>query len=324
MTSQNRDPSARAEVQFEDESHLPNLFGAYDKHLAKLEKEFGVNLASRGGNIAITGPADSVAGAETALRWLYNNAQAGHLIDEGKVRDAVRSTRFGHADTAIAIDVYKNPINPRPGAQSRYVETIRRSKLTFATGPAGTGKTFLAVAVAVEMMKRRMVDRIILSRPAVEAGEKLGFLPGDLREKVDPYLRPLKDALMQMMPADMVDRRLSNEEIEAAPLAFMRGRTLAHAFIILDEAQNTTPMQMKMALTRIGEGSRMVVTGDPSQTDLPAGQRSGLSDALEILPGLKDVSVASFKAEDVVREDLVAAIVSAYDARQRRVSDPSI
>jgi phosphate starvation-inducible PhoH-like protein len=321
LTTNDHNSPARAELTFEDETHLPNLFGAYDRHLARLEREFGVSVASRGGNIAITGSANSVASAETALRWLYDSAQSGQVINEGKVSDAVRTARFGKLDTSAAIDVYKNPIQPRSGAQSHYVETIRRSKLTFAAGPAGTGKTFLAVAVAVEMMKRRMVDRIILSRPAVEAGEKLGFLPGDLREKVDPYLRPLKDALMQMMPADMVDRRLANEEIEAAPLAFMRGRTLAHAFIILDEAQNTTPMQMKMALTRIGEGSRMVVTGDPSQTDLPPGQRSGLSDALEILPGLKDVSVSNFSAKDVVREDLVAAIVSAYDSRQRRLSE---
>lgn len=318
MTAQSPEQDARAEVAFEDEAHLPNLFGAYDRHLARLEKEFGVHLASRGGQVAITGPADAVAAAESALNALYADARAGHAIDDGRVRAAARSARLGDEESGPAIDTYKRAIRPRPGAQARYVETLRRSKLTFAIGPAGTGKTFLAVAVAVEMMKRRMVDRIILSRPAVEAGEKLGFLPGDLREKVDPYLRPLKDALVMMMPADMVERRLANEEIEAAPLAFMRGRTLANAFIILDEAQNTTPMQMKMALTRIGEGSRMVVTGDPSQTDLPAGQRSGLTDALDILTGLDDVSVARFAARDVVREDLVAAIVNAYDARAKK------
>ncbi len=312
---------ARAEIAFEDQSQLPNLFGAYDRHLARLEKEFGVEVASRGANLAITGPADAVAAAESAIHALYADARAGHAIDDGRVRAAARSALLGDAAPGTVIDTYKRPINPRPGPQSAYVETLRRSKLTFAIGPAGTGKTFLAVAVAVEMMKRRMVEKIILSRPAVEAGEKLGFLPGDLREKVDPYLRPLKDALAVMMPAEMVERRLDNEEIEAAPLAFMRGRTLSNAFIILDEAQNTTPMQMKMALTRIGENSRMVVTGDPSQTDLPPGQRSGLSDALDILPGLEDVSVVQFTARDVVREDLVAAIVAAYDARARRYTD---
>ena len=318
MSPPDSDAPARAEVAFEDQSHLPNLFGAYDRHLARLEKEFGVHFASRGGRVAITGSSDGVAAAESALAALYADAQSGQTIDDARVRAAARAARFGDGEQATAIETYTRSIRPRPGAQARYVETLRRSKLTFATGPAGTGKTFLAVAVAVEMMKRRMVDRIILSRPAVEAGERLGFLPGDLREKVDPYLRPLKDALLMMMPADMVERRLANEEIEAAPLAFMRGRTLANAFIILDEAQNTTPMQMKMALTRIGEGSRMVVTGDPSQTDLPSGQRSGLSDALDILPGLDDVAVARFSAGDVVREDLVAAIVAAYDARARR------
>lgn len=311
---------ARAEVAFEDQSCLPNVFGAYDRHLARLEKEFGVHFASRGGQVAITGPSEAVTAAETALTHLYAAARSGVDIDDGRVRAAARQARDGHTGDLPAIETYKRGIVPRAGAQARYVETLRRAKLTFAIGPAGTGKTFLAVAVAVEMMKRRMVDRIILSRPAVEAGERLGFLPGDLREKVDPYLRPLKDALVMMMPGDMVERRLANEEIEAAPLAFMRGRTLSNAFIILDEAQNTTPMQMKMALTRIGEGSRMVVTGDPSQTDLPPGQRSGLTDALDIVPGIEDVAVAGFAAEDVVREDLVAAIVSAYDARARRFS----
>lgn len=315
------DENARAELAFADESQLPNLFGAYDRHLARLEKEIGVHFASRGGRIAITGPAAAVAAAETALNALYADARAGKQIDDGLVRAAARSARIGDVTGATTIETYKRPIQARPGAQSRYVDTLRRAKLTFAIGPAGTGKTFLAVAVAVELMKRRAVDRIILSRPAVEAGERLGFLPGDLREKVDPYLRPLKDALIMMMPAEMVERRLDNEEIEAAPLAFMRGRTLANAFIILDEAQNTTPMQMKMALTRIGEGSRMVVTGDPSQTDLPPGQRSGLSDALDILPGLDDVAVTRFSAEDVMREDLVAAIVAAYDARARRYAE---
>lgn len=319
-TSSNDGPDARAELEFDDQKPLSNVFGAYDRHLARLEKEFGVNLASRGGQVAITGPADAVAAAESTLSTLYADAQSGVAIDDGRVRAAARAAKFGGGEATTAIETYKRAITPGVGAQTRYVETLRRAKLTFSIGPAGTGKTFLAVAVAVEMMRRNLVERIILSRPAVEAGERLGFLPGDLKDKVDPYLRPLKDALGMMMPPEMIERRLANQEIEAAPLAFMRGRTLSNAFIILDEAQNTTPMQMKMALTRIGEGSRMVVTGDPSQTDLPPGQRSGLTDALDIVPGIDDVEVARFSAQDVVREDLVAAIVSAYDNRARRFS----
>lgn len=312
----------RAEVSFQDQAPLPAVFGAYDRHLARLERELGVTLASRGGQVAITGPAEAVSAAETALHRLYDEAKAGSAIDDSRVAAVARASRMGFGEGEVSgddapIDTYKRPIRPRPGPQSRYVATLRRSKLTFAVGPAGTGKTFLAVAVAVEMMKRRQVERIILSRPAVEAGESLGFLPGDLNEKVDPYLRPLKDALGVMMPPEMVQRRLASEEIEAAPLAFMRGRTLSNAFIILDEAQNTTPMQMKMALTRIGEGSHMVVNGDPSQTDLPRGQRSGLDDALEVLSGVADISVVRFTAADVVREELVAKIVAAYDARAK-------
>jgi phosphate starvation-inducible PhoH-like protein len=312
---------ARAEVSFQDEAPLPTLFGAYDRHLARLERELGVNLASRGGQVAITGPSDAVAAAETAINQLYAEAKSGGALDDNRVAAVARASRLGPNDAeGQPIDTYKRPIRPRAGAQSRYVETLRKSKLTFSIGPAGTGKTFLAVAVAVEMMKRRQVERIILSRPAVEAGERLGFLPGDLNEKVDPYLRPLKDALGVMMPGDMVQRKLANEEIESAPLAFMRGRTLSNAFIILDEAQNTTPMQMKMALTRIGEGSHMVVNGDPSQTDLPRGQKSGLNDALEVLKDVPDVAVTRFYAGDVVREELVAKIVAAYDAHSKTSS----
>lgn len=318
MTTDDKKDPAQAEVTFQDEAPLPVLFGAYDRHLARLERELGVNLASRGGQVAITGPSDAVAAAEAAITQLYGEAKAGDAIDDDRVAAVARASRMGSGATeGQAIDTYKRPIRPRAGAQSRYVETLRRSKLTFSVGPAGTGKTFLAVAVAVEMMKRHQVERIILSRPAVEAGERLGFLPGDLNEKVDPYLRPLKDALAVMMPGDMIQRKLASEEIEAAPLAFMRGRTLSNAFIILDEAQNTTPMQMKMALTRLGEGSHMVVNGDPSQTDLPRGQRSGLNDALEVLKNVPDVKVTRFTASDVVREELVAKIVAAYDAQSK-------
>src|SRR3954454_6695249 len=215
----------------------------------------------------------------------------------------------------------KRRIAPRSAAQAAYVKAMREHELVFGLGPAGTGKTYLAVAAAVDLLMTGRVERIILSRPAVEAGERLGFLPGDLREKVDPYLRPIFDALNDMLPAEQLARRLGTGEIEVAPLAFMRGRTLSHAFVILDEAQNTTPVQMKMFLTRMGEGTRMVITGDLSQIDLPPGQRSGLRDALDTLEGLPGVGVTRFTARDVVRHPLVAAIVDAYDQRAKARQD---
>jgi phosphate starvation-inducible PhoH-like protein len=209
-------------------------------------------------------------------------------------------------------------VTPRTPGQIAYLRTLRQNELVFGLGPAGTGKTYLAVAIAVQMLAEGRVDRIVLSRPAVEAGERLGFLPGDMREKIDPYLRPLYDALYDMMPGDQVTKRMASGEIEIAPLAFMRGRTLANAFVILDEAQNTTPMQMKMFLTRLGENSRMAVTGDLTQVDLPSGARSGLAEALDVLDGVEGVGVVRFGAADVVRHALVARIVAAYDARDRR------
>ena len=316
MTADDSD-DARAEVSFQDEAPLPTLFGAYDRHLARLERELGVNLASRGGQVAITGPSDAVAAAETAINQLYAEAKSGGALDDNRVAAVARASRLGPNDAeGQPIDTYKRPIRPRAGAQSRYVETLRKSKLTFSIGPAGTGKTFLAVAVAVEMMKRRQVERIILSRPAVEAGERLGFLPGDLNEKVDPYLRPLKDALGVMMPGDMVQRKLANEEIEAAPLAFMRGRTLSNAFIILDEAQNTTREQMKMFLTRIGFGSTAVVTGDITQIDLPRGEQSGLINVRDVLAQVAGIEFTHFGSKDVVRHPLVQKIVDAYESYQ--------
>jgi phosphate starvation-inducible protein PhoH and related proteins len=221
------------------------------------------------------------------------------------------------ADDAEALPTWKRAIAPRSPTQAEYLEALQRNEMVFGLGPAGTGKTYLAVAMGVWMLKQRRVDRIILSRPAVEAGERLGFLPGDMKEKVDPYLRPLYDALYDMMPGDQVERRVGSGEIEVAPLAFMRGRTLSNSFVILDEAQNTTPTQMKMFLTRLGENSRMAVTGDLTQTDLPMGAKSGLRDALETLQGVPGIGFVQFTHKDVVRHPLVTRIVQAYDKRER-------
>ncbi|MBL8674404.1 MAG: PhoH family protein [Rhodospirillales bacterium] len=285
----------------------------------------GVRLTSRGNQVAISGGAEDTALARAALQALYERLKRGQIVDQAEVDAAVRFARVG-ADVntvdASSIRTRKRAIQPRSPTQREYVEAIRERDLVFGLGPAGTGKTYLAVAMAVSMLTSGAVERIILSRPAVEAGERLGFLPGDLKEKVDPYLRPLYDALHDMMPADQVAGRIAGGEIEIAPLAFMRGRTLAHAFVILDEAQNTTAMQMKMFLTRLGEGSRMVVTGDLTQIDLPNGVTSGLRDAIETLNGVDGVRFVHFGDRDVVRHDLVARIVRAYDARDTR-RDPS-
>jgi phosphate starvation-inducible PhoH-like protein len=225
---------------------------------------------------------------------------------------------------ASAFRTRKRPIMARSPGQSAYIKALRENELVFALGPAGTGKTYLAVAAAVDLLMSGRVERIILSRPAVEAGERLGFLPGDLRDKVDPFLRPIFDALNDMLPADQLARRLGTGEIEVAPIAFMRGRTLSRAFVVLDEAQNTTPVQMKMFLTRLGEASRMVVTGDPTQVDLPSGVRSGLAEALETLAGVKGIATVRLTDKDVVRHELVARIVRAYEARESegRIVEP--
>jgi phosphate starvation-inducible PhoH-like protein len=258
------------------------------------------------------------------LSRLYERLRRHQEIDTAAVDAAMRLAKSEIEDKSPGLwsddagfRTRKRRIAPRSAAQAAYVKAMREHELVFGLGPAGTGKTYLAVAAAIDLLMTGKVERIILSRPAVEAGERLGFLPGDLREKVDPYLRPIFDALGDMMPADQLAKRMASGEIEVAPLAFMRGRTLAHAFVILDEAQNTTPVQMKMFLTRLGEGSRMVVTGDPTQVDLPAGARSGLSDALEALRGVEDLGVVRFTEKDVVRHPLVARIVGAYEARDR-------
>jgi phosphate starvation-inducible PhoH-like protein len=307
-------------LTFDNNALLPLLLGDHDRHLTRIEQRLGVRLACRGNRVSITGPALQVSAAEAALGALYRQLQRGEMIDGPKVDAAMRLTdptgepRLPLSDLP-AIRTRKGPIGPRSAAQAAYMELLSRFEMVFSLGPAGTGKTYLAVAQAVAMLTSGQVDRIVLSRPAVEAGERLGFLPGDMKEKVDPYLRPLYDALNDMLPGDQLTRRMTSGEIEIAPLAFMRGRTLAHAFVILDEAQNTTPVQMKMFLTRMGEGTHMVITGDLTQIDLPAGTRSGLADALDTLEGISGIAVARFSNADVVRHPLVGRIVEAYDQR---------
>ncbi|MGH6931317.1 MAG: PhoH family protein, partial [Dongiaceae bacterium] len=290
--------SAPIHLEFDDNRLLAMLFGEYDQNLARIEQQLGVTLVSRGNQLAISGPADSVDTARETLNALYARLKRGQSVDRGDVEMALRMARASNAELSLfdkmgadgtAIRTQRRLVSPRSPAQAAYLQALREKDMVFGLGPAGTGKTYLAVAVGVAMLTKGTVDRIVLSRPAVEAGERLGFLPGDLREKVDPYLRPLYDALYDMMPGEQVAKRLASGEIEIAPLAFMRGRTLSNSFVILDEAQNTTPVQMKMLLTRLGENARMAVTGDLSQVDLPAGTRSGLAEAVDILadvPGI--------------------------------------
>ncbi|MBI3453581.1 MAG: PhoH family protein [Rhodospirillales bacterium] len=312
-------------LQFDDNTLLPLLFGEHSRHLARIEQRLGVSLAQRGNRLAISGPHSGCAAARDALVALYDRLQRGLTIDMGEVDAAVRFAEAadGHAANVdlfgsedLTIRTRKRHVGPRTQNQGAYLRALRDYEMVFGLGPAGTGKTYLAVAAAVDMLISGRVDRIILSRPAVEAGERLGFLPGDVREKVDPYLRPLYDALYDMLPGDQVMKRLASGEIEIAPLAFMRGRTLANSYVILDEAQNTSPVQMKMFLTRLGENSRMAVTGDLSQVDLPPGARSGLFDAIEALAGIDTIGIVRFGAEDVVRHSLVTRIVRAYDAHE--------
>jgi phosphate starvation-inducible PhoH-like protein len=317
-------------LQFDDNRLLPALFGEHDRHLARIEQGLGVSLMSRGNQIGISGNPEAVDHGRQVLSQLYQRLKRGLGVDLGEVDAAVRlaltpeSSEPGLFDSdGAAIRTQRRHITPRTPMQAQYMRALQEHELAFGIGPAGTGKTYLAVAVAVALLTKGEIDRIVLSRPAVEAGERLGFLPGDLREKVDPYLRPLYDALHDMMPADQVMRRMASGEIEIAPLAFMRGRTLTHSFVILDEAQNTTPVQMKMFLTRLGEKSRMAVTGDLSQVDLPLGQRSGLQDAVDTLSGVQGLSITRFSDVDIVRHPLVGRIVRAYEARDAKPRNES-
>ncbi len=309
-------------LQFDDNVLLAQLFGEFDRHLSLLEKQAGVRLASRGNRLTISGTAERTQVAEDALRSLWRGLERGQgctiALVEAAIRMAQGAAAEGEPEPRLPlrdlpqIRTRKGAIAPRSPAQAAYMEILSKHEISFGLGPAGTGKTYLAVAQGVALLLTGQVERIVLSRPAVEAGERLGFLPGDMKEKVDPYLRPLYDALNDMLPGDQLARRITAGEIEIAPLAFMRGRTLAHCFAILDEAQNTTPAQMKMFLTRLGEGSRMVITGDPSQIDLPPGQPSGLVESARILEGVPGIGFMRFADTDVVRHPLVGRIVAAY------------
>ena len=312
-------------LQFSDNTLLPLLLGDHDRHMVRIEQALGVRLSCRGNRVAINGEASRVDAAQAALEGLWRRLERGESVGRSEVEAAIRladdtDPRLPLSDLP-AIRTRRGADGPRSPGQAAYIEALSGHDMVFGVGPAGTGKTYLAVAQAVAMLQAGKVDRIVLSRPAVEAGERLGFLPGDMKEKVDPYLRPLYDALHDMMPAEQVVRRLTNGEIEVAPLAFMRGRTLAHAYAILDEAQNTTAVQMKMWLTRMGEGTRMVVTGDLTQIDLPNGTRSGLRDALDTLEGIPGIAVVRMGTRDVVRHPLVARIVDAYDQRAAAEGD---
>jgi phosphate starvation-inducible PhoH-like protein len=309
-----------------DTEQLANLAGPFDAHLRQIELKLGVEISNRGNVFRVEGPARVATAAEQLLRALYDEA-ATEVFDADAIHLRLNEANIehlagdGYAPQDVAIKVKRGTVRGRGPNQAAYLHAIATHDINFGIGPAGTGKTFLAVAMAVEALNEARVQRLILVRPAVEAGEKLGFLPGDLSQKVDPYLRPLYDALYEMLGVEKVAKLLEKNVIEIAPLAYMRGRTLNDAFVILDEAQNTTVEQMKMFLTRIGFGSTAVVTGDMSQTDLPKHIRSGLKDALEVLRGVDGISFSFFGARDVVRHPLVARIVRAYDARDNVTSD---
>ncbi len=308
---------SRIVVPFEDNRLLSNLLGEYDSNLALLEDRLGIEAHAHGNVIILTGPDSNCQIAREVLEELYKRAARGEPTGPGDFDGHIRHKRqeapTGETGGQGQVATRRRVIKARTPTQSTYMRAIEHSDLVFGIGPAGTGKTYLAVAYAAHFLERGVVERIILSRPAVEAGERLGFLPGDMREKVDPYLRPLYDALYDVLPPEKVERDIEIGVIEIAPLAFMRGRTLANAFVILDEAQNTTSMQMKMFLTRLGENAKMVVTGDPSQIDLPPGVGSGLVEAERLLSGVDGIEAIRFSAGDVVRRDLVARIVEAYD-----------
>ena len=345
MSGSGKSASAAAQrvIEFDNNRLLPELYGEHGKHLARIEQTLDVSLANRGNQVFVSGDEEGCDRAARVLTTLYDHLERGAEVTGGDVDGALRMSLGPVDETPVgngkmggagsgktngrkrsgkkgagqpALRTHRREVLPRSPTQAAYINALLNHELVVGTGPAGTGKTYLAVAAAAAMLVDGQVDRIILSRPAVEAGESLGFLPGDMRDKVDPYLRPLYDALYDMMPAEKVDRMLASGEIEIAPLAFMRGRTLTNGFVIIDEAQNTTPVQMKMVLTRLGEGSRMVITGDMSQVDLPTNQTSGLADATARLRDVKGIGIMRLSGADVVRHPVVARILKAYDTDQ--------
>ncbi|MDU8910391.1 PhoH family protein [Aestuariicoccus sp. MJ-SS9] len=309
-------------IEFPDNRLLIDLCGEYDRNLTEIETRLGVQILRRGNQLAIHGPPEAQAEATEVLNALYQRLEQGRSVGRGDIDrefrlapedEGVDSQLEMFAGGPVEIKTRKKLVEPRTEAQKAYVRSLFQNELAFGIGPAGTGKTYLAVAVGVNMFITGQVDRIILSRPAVEAGEKLGYLPGDMKEKVDPYMQPLYDALNDFLPGKQLARMMEEKTVEIAPLAFMRGRTLSNAFVVLDEAQNATSMQMKMFLTRLGEGSRMVITGDRTQIDLPRGVPSGLHDAERLLGSIPKIGFNYFTSSDVVRHPLVAAIIEAYE-----------
>ncbi|MBQ8207416.1 MAG: PhoH family protein [Clostridia bacterium] len=313
---------------------ISKIFGSYDVNVRLIEKRLGIDIGSRsdaeGDGIMLDGDTDAVIAAEKAIKYLariadasadINDSQVNYVLD--MIEDGRESELIAPGDDCICITTRGKPIKAKTIGQKQYVDAIKNNTIVLGIGPAGTGKTFLAVAMAVKALRDKQVNRIILTRPAVEAGEKLGFLPGDLQNKIDPYLRPLYDALYEMMGAENYQKHLEKNTIEVAPLAYMRGRTLDDSFIILDEAQNATPEQMKMFLTRLGFGSKAVVTGDLTQTDLPFGKKSGLAEAVKILGGIEDIAIHTFTDRDVVRHRLVQKIILAYDKYERKLAERS-
>lgn len=309
-------------LELEDNKVLIELYGQHDENLTKIENNFGIHISYRGNIIEFRGNEDSCSSASKLISSVYKKLVNGKKINEDIFDDFSKHSKKSYAEdlNTILIKTKKKNIYPRSSNQLKFVNLIKEKDLVFGVGPAGTGKTYLAVACAVEALLKKEISKIILSRPAVEAGERLGFLPGDLKEKIDPYLRPLYDALNDLIPSKTLERYLENNTIEIAPLAFMRGRTLENSYIILDEAQNTSSMQMKMFLTRLGKNSKMVIAGDSTQVDLPRGEKSGLKEILNIMPRSEEIGKVLFKKDDITRHSLVTKIVEAYEKNNKALN----